>query len=348
MRLHRTGRTHLRLRRPAVLAVSLIAGMMLMAEPVSSTVNADEGPAEARSSEVKLPVTSKTLGGRQFWGDVHHLHGWRIQKNVITGHYRLLDPDDKRHSSGTLEECRARLETIRVERQLPPMQGKAVLLIHGLIRSSKSFHAMETALRNDGYAVVRFDYPSTRVAIENSAAFLHSVIESLGDEVTSIDVVAHSMGGIVLRSFLQHYNEPRLHRAVMLGVPNRGAEIADRFKNNALFKAVYGPAGTQLASGHGGIASELPIPEFEFGIIAGGRGAARGFNPLLPGDNDTTVTVRSARLPGASDFLLVPVLHSFLMASEEPVRATVYFLDHGRFSPDRAPHPITPDQPDEP
>ena len=32
----------------------------------------------------------KTLGGMQFWTDVKHLSGWRIQQNSETGHFRLL------------------------------------------------------------------------------------------------------------------------------------------------------------------------------------------------------------------------------------------------------------------
>ena len=44
--------------------------------------------------QVQKPCTRKTLGGRQFWGDVHYFRGWRIQQNVFTKHYRLLDPGD--------------------------------------------------------------------------------------------------------------------------------------------------------------------------------------------------------------------------------------------------------------
>jgi hypothetical protein len=57
--------------------------------------------------------TMQTLGGRQFWGDVQFFRGWRIQRNIFTGHYRLLDEHDFRHAWGTLDECRAKLEQVR-------------------------------------------------------------------------------------------------------------------------------------------------------------------------------------------------------------------------------------------
>ena len=42
-----------------------------------------------------------TLGGKVFWGDNFIYAGWRIQENVVTGHHRLLDPDDVRQAWGT-------------------------------------------------------------------------------------------------------------------------------------------------------------------------------------------------------------------------------------------------------
>ena len=215
-------------------------------------------------------------------------------------------------------------------------------MIHGIGRSSKSFAAMGKALANDECIAVPFDYPSTRVTIPESAAFLASVFQSL-EGVETIDVVCHSMGGLLLRAFLMAHQEPRLRRCVMLGVPNKGAEMADFLKNNVLFRAILGPAGQQLISDDNGLIGRLPSPQFEFGVLAGGRSAARGYNPLLSGDNDSTVTVASTRLPGAADFILLPVIHSFLMTDKSCITATQSFLSCGRFDPDREPHPIAAD-----
>ena len=308
----------------------------------------DEEPAAEKNGVEAVPVPPapaagiKTLGGRQFWGDLRFFHGWRLQQNVLTGHHRLLDPADHRHATGTREACEAALERVRTEQELPSMSGRAVVLIHGMGRSSKSFSEMATALAEDGSVVVAFDYPSTRVSIQDSAEYLHSVLQSL-DGIESIDVVSHSMGGLLLRACLQKHKEPRFHRAVMLGVPNKGAQVADFLRNNPLFRAALGPAGQQLVTDTDGLIGSLPTPDFEFGVIAGGRSAAKGYNPLLPGDNDMTVTVASTRLPGAADFILLPVIHSFLMTDQTAIAATQNFLKHGRFDPDGKAMPISND-----
>lgn len=301
--------------------------------------NSDTSGTESVNGSVGI----KTLGGLQFWGDLKYFHGWRIQQNVLTNHHRLLDPQDHRHCSGTMAECESRLQQLSKEKKLSVMSGKAAVLIHGIGRSSKSFDAMARMLTEDGYTVVSFDYPSTRVPIQESAEYLHHVIESL-EGIESIDIVVHSMGGLVLRSYLQKHNDTRLHRAVMLGVPNNGAQLADFLKNNPVFRMILGPAGQQLVTESDGLISDLPTPDFEFGVLAGGRGAARGYNPLLRGDNDSTVRVSSTRLPGARDFICVPVIHTFLTSDRRAIAATGCFLKHGRFHRDRAPVPIGNDE----
>ena len=69
------------------------------------------------SGRFNLPMP--TLGGRQFWADCQFFRGWRIQKHVYSGHYRLLDPSDIRRAWGTLEECRQALALEKETRQLP-------------------------------------------------------------------------------------------------------------------------------------------------------------------------------------------------------------------------------------
>lgn len=286
----------------------------------------------------------KTMGGKQFWGDVHFFHGWKIQQNVITKHYRLLDENDFRHAAGTFEKCLEQLETIKKEKKLPPMKGKAVIVVHGIIRSSKSFSKLKEKLEKENYLVFGFDYPSTRVSIPESAEYLKKSILSLNG-VEEINFVVHSLGGLVVRSYLSKHQDKRIKRMVMMGVPNKGARMADKLQNNFLYEAIYGPAGQQMISGNKSFIATLPIPKFEFAIIAGARGNEKGFNPLVPGDDDGTVSVESTRLPGARDFITVKCAHSFLMNHTDVIDHTVRFLKHGRLRKEDKREPI-PEKPE--
>ena len=329
-----------RLSRPEPSPVESEQTVPLLARPEQSALDARRSNPGRASSATARPLernlTMKTLGGRQFWGDVQFFHGWRIQQNVFTHHYRLLDERDYRHASGTLEQCRTRLAELREQQQLPPMCGKAVVFVHGIIRSSKSFHKMRARFEQDGYCTFGFDYPSTRVTIPEAAEYLHQCLSSL-EGVEEINLVVHSMGGLVVRTYLMEHQDPRIRRMVMIGVPNLGAHMADHLQKNLLFRTIFGPAGQQLVSsdgcrdGESAFIASLPVPEFEFGIIAGSRGTDTGYNPLIPGDDDGTVNIECTKLPGAADFTTVRGLHSFLMNTDEAVESAVRFVETGRF-----------------
>ena len=325
-----------------LMVVLIVAGMCSWGRTVSAQDATD--PATGDTRAVPEPSTrwnfpTPTFGGRQFWGDVLYFRGWRVQQNTTTKHFRLLDSGDVRQAWGTREECVAALERIKREQSLVPMEGRAVVVIHGIVRSSKSFERLRARLSEQDVTVVGFDYPSTQVTIEESAEYLRQFLESL-EGIEEIDLVVHSMGGLVVRTYLRENRDPRFRRMVMLGVPNSGARIANIVQQNPLFRLIYGPAGQQLIEDPEGFISGLPTPDFDFAVVSGARGTETGWNPLIPGDDDGTVSVDNTRLPGASDFITVPILHSFLMMEEQGIVATCRFLDTGCLHEDGACHPI--------
>ncbi|MEK6248374.1 MAG: hypothetical protein N2C12_09360, partial [Planctomycetales bacterium] len=70
-----------------------------------------------------------TLGGKQFWADEYIRYDWRIQRNVLTGHHRLLDGKDQRHAWGTLTACQTALTEKAAELDIPVLAGRVVILL---------------------------------------------------------------------------------------------------------------------------------------------------------------------------------------------------------------------------
>lgn len=190
----------------------------------------------------------------------------------------------------------------------------------------------------DGLQTFGFTYPSTRVDIAQAARYLNSTIESL-EGIERIHFVAHSMGGLVVRAWAAEHSDARIGRLVMIATPNQGAELADRFERNTAYRIVLGPAGQQLTRAEDGFIAKLPAPEFEFGVIAGGKGGS-GYNPFIRGDNDGTVSVASTRLAGAADFIVVDRLHTFIISAPETADYTARFLKTGRFRATGDPEPV--------
>src|ERR1700676_4357774 len=139
----------------------LVVAWILLTSGLTKPVGAG-APDDRLEPEHPLPPNfeSPTFGGWQLWGDELVFHGWRIQRHVSTGHYRLLDESNLRHAWGTLEQCRAKLEESKAARQLPPMRGRVVLLVHGMLRTRSSMHKLAKAVDETGlYAAVPISYP---------------------------------------------------------------------------------------------------------------------------------------------------------------------------------------------
>ncbi len=300
----------------------------------SFSASADE------SVDAKLNVPGKTFGGKQLWTDEVIFHDWRIQRHVWTGHHRLLDDKDYRRAWGTLEQCNGRLDELKNELQLQPMQGKIVIALHGLLRSRESMAEIGDYLKEHGdYTVLKFSYASSRNELDKHARSFASVVRNLGPEVTEINLVAHSLGNLVIRHYLGDQTDPRtgaqpdprIKRIVMLAPPNNGAEFARKFAKNTIFKTVWGTSGLELANEWEKLEQRLAIPACQFGIIAGGKGEESGRNPLLTGDDDFVVTIAETRLPGATDFAILPVLHSSIMNEDTVQQRALSFFQHGYF-----------------
>ncbi|MBX2796200.1 MAG: alpha/beta fold hydrolase [Myxococcales bacterium] len=281
------------------------------------------------SSRTRLAVP--TFGGKQLWGDVFLHAGYRIQRNVLTRHHRLLNPADLRLAFGSWHTCHERFRQVQREQEPRFSSEHLVLLLHGIFRSKDSFGAMTRALREEGYAAHALNYPSTRQSIQDHADQLESLLNRM-EGVRRVSFVTHSMGGIVARELLSRSGalwrrriEP--NRLLMIGTPNQGAEIAGHLGSIGPFRAVAGPALGQLRPTR---ADQLPTPDVPFAIIAGGTGDERGYNPLLQGDNDMTVTVAETHLEGAEDFLLVRALHTFIMVNPEVIDAAKRYLSTGK------------------
>ncbi len=295
---------------------------------------------ESSNTPMHWNIPTWTLGGKQFWTD-EMLHGaWRIQRNVLSDHYRLLDPSNIRRAWGSWDDCFGKWNELRAEKQVEPLRPKVVIVLHGLGRTRTAMKGLVQYLAdNSEYSVLTFSYASTRSTLEQDARSLAHVLSHLDDNVQEIHFVAHSMGNLVVRHLLGDQMEAaegfgvdhRLGRIVMLAPPNNGAALARRFKNNPVFQLVFGSGGREFSQHWEQLQQHLITPPCQFGIIAGGGKDGSGRNPLLDGNDDLVVTVDETKLPGAHDFAVLPVAHTFIMDDDTVQQYTLRFLQHGYF-----------------
>lgn len=223
-----------------------------------------------------------------------------------------------------------------MKKQVTPVQSAQskknewVILLHGIMRSPGSMDRIRLALEERGYRVVNFGYPSTRESLGDCADLLHEEVQKIPPG-SKINIVTHSMGGIVVRYYLAGYPKTAVGRFVMIAPPNRGSSYARHLKRLPLFRWIFGRAGVDVAKDSRSPLADLPPLRCEFGIIAGGLGNGTGMNPLIPGDDDMTVGVEETKLEGMKDFIQIPGQHSLLLMQQRVIDNVIAFLDTGRF-----------------
>ncbi len=211
------------------------------------------------------------------------------------------------------------------------MPGEYVVLLHGLVRTNRSMNSLEAYLSKQGYEVLNIDYPSRKYQIPELAAMVREEVISKTSRAGKVHFITHSMGGIILRYIQKNYPLPNLGRVVMLSPPNQGSELADKMGSFPLFEWIVGPAGKQLGTDSNSVCRELGKADFELGVITGDESLYWINSSMIPGEDDGTVSVESARLEGMADFLVVHTSHPFIMNNETVMKQSVHFLQKGTF-----------------
>lgn len=179
-------------------------------------------------------------------------------------------------------------------------------------------------LERAGFRTHGFGYPTMRRSLRANTEALHEFIADLS--LDQVDLVGHSLGGLVILRMLDEYADLPPGRVVLLGSPVHGSAVGRRVADRRVFRPLVGQARMALEKGF----SHAP-PGRETGVIAGSRSMGVGrIVGGLSGPNDGTVSVAECRLEGASECIL-PVTHTGLVTAPSVSRAVAKFLTTGHF-----------------
>lgn len=209
---------------------------------------------------------------------------------------------------------------------MAPAFPSTVILVPGLWMPAAVLLPWQWRLQAAGHAVRRFAYPSWRNGLAANVEVLALYLAETPGR--PIHLVGHSLGGLLILSLLARGRDERLGRAVLLGPPALGSQAAARLQASAWGARLIGRSLADWLS--------VPPPALpsgtEAGIIAGTRSLGLGrLLGGLPRPNDGAVAVAETRLPGAADFIALPVSHSGMLSSSACAAQVAHFLAQGRF-----------------
>jgi triacylglycerol lipase len=184
----------------------------------------------------------------------------------------------------------------------PEKPGPPVLLINGYLSNRGSLHLLERRLHDRHHTVLTYRLPRLNMGdIRDSAALIARKVESLVAQtsVPSVDIVGHSMGGLVGLYYVKRLGgRHRVRRLILLGTPAAGTWSALL----GLVTAPFGRASLQLLPSSPFLRelNEAPIPPGVEVISVGGE--RDYFAPL---SSTVLEGVRHVALPTGHSGLLV-------------------------------------------
>lgn len=190
---------------------------------------------------------------------------------------------------------------------------------------------LESRLQHAGFRVCVVGYDSLRQSPAQILAGVDIQVDRCRHGATgAVHFVGHSLGGLFIRAYLQDHRVPSLGRVVLLGTPNLGSKLVDRFAHTR-WLPLFGPTAMLLGTGDDSFPNTLGYPYYPVGVIAGiteNMVADRLFRE----PNDGLVSVASTRLAGMADFVVVDCSHTMMRYDSQVAQQVVAFLRTGKFA----------------
>lgn len=125
-------------------------------------------------------------------------------------------------------------------------------------------------------------------------------------------LIAHSLGGILIRLALAELPSWKVRHLVMLGTPNRPPRLAKWFGRFHTYRWAFGSCGRFLANPDD--YARLPPIAVPFTVVAGTFGPIGRLSPFGRDPNDGVVSVCETKVDDTHEPTRVSAWHTLLMA----------------------------------
>ena len=204
-----------------------------------------------------------------------------------------------------------------------------VIFLHGLWRSHWAMDPLARRVAADGYSTLNLAYPSFKENLVEMVARVAAVVEQEQAKYSKVHFVTHSLGGVVVRNYLNNHAHGKCGRIVMLAPPLHGSRIVDWLQGSVL-RGVLGPAGRFLSTRSMAAETEKVPSDVEAAVIMGNKVRIPLLHHLIQSESDGIIRVESGRVPGLKCFRVIEADHTLITLAPEVQDGVCQFLKCGK------------------
>ncbi|MDD1793090.1 alpha/beta fold hydrolase [Enterovibrio sp. ZSDZ42] len=195
-----------------------------------------------------------------------------------------------------------------------------IILLHGLYMHNVVMLPLEKRLERAGHEVLNLGYRTVAPDLEEMFKAIDAYID--GDDVA---IVAHSMGGVMARTYLECQSEMSHHvkTVVTLGTPHNGSQVAAFFKNIGVGDVMFDQATKYL------LPDEIPSWSSKAALysLAGDLSIGPATILLHGQPSDGTVLLEETKIEGMTSHEIFPLTHTSLIFSERVSDRVIEILE---------------------
>jgi predicted alpha/beta hydrolase family esterase len=208
------------------------------------------------------------------------------------------------------------------------------ILVHGLATTERTMCYLQTGLQAAGITTLAPRLPTYDGSLEDCVRALDTQLAAITPAPAKLNFVAHSMGGLIVRTWLKTVHPCNVDKCVFIATPHRGTILA----NIAL------AVPTSLGRKTKGLKCLLTSKENKFlldnetgvtiGVIAGTGWYLPWFfaKPFFGVHrNDGKVPLYSARSADAKETIVLPYGHDQILQRPETLHLVQSFIETGSF-----------------
>ena len=210
---------------------------------------------------------------------------------------------------------------------------EVIILVHGYNKSDSDMKFLKYNFEKLGYVTFTETLPLLFSSVEKCVDIFRIKVEEIlksKEKYKKVHFVGHSMGGIIIRKFLEKNIVENIGRCILIATPNKGMKLSDFAEKNVklfgkIFKPIYDTTTYRLK-----IEKPLNNPNPEIGVLAGGKNNLI-LGLLLSKESDGRVEIEETKFNEMKEFMVLNYGHKEIHHKPDTVIFADNFLQKGTF-----------------